>query len=82
VRSVIDLAPAGGSGMLAGIVNSALQISAALGVAVIGSVFFRLAGSRHTPSSLAHAFSWAMVCVAASLTIAALLVARASRYRR
>ena len=82
VRSVIDLAPAGGSGMLAGIVNSALQISAALGVAVIGSVFFSLAGSRHTPSSLAHAFSWAMVCVAASLTIAALLVARASRYRR
>ncbi|WP_342456503.1 MFS transporter [Herbaspirillum sp. WKF16] len=79
VRSVIDRAPTGGSGMVAGIVNSALQISAALGVAIIGSVFFSLAGSGHTPSSLAHAFSWAMLCVAASLTAAALLVARASR---
>lgn len=78
VRSMIDRAPAGGSGMVAGIVNSALQISAALGVAVIGSVFFSLAGASHTPSSLAHAFSWAMLCVAASLAVAALLVARAS----
>lgn len=78
VRSMIDRAPTGGSGMVAGIVNSALQISAALGVAIIGSVFFSLAGTSHTPSSLAHAFSWAMLCVAASLTVAALLVARAS----
>lgn len=82
VRSVIDRAPAGGSGMVAGIVNSALQISAALGVAVIGSVFFSLAGTSHTPSSLAHAFSWVMLCVAASLTVAALLVARAARVHK
>lgn len=78
VRSVIERAPAGGSGMVAGIVNSALQISAALGVAVIGSVFFSLAGRSHTPSSLAHALSWAMLCVAASLAVAALLVARSA----
>lgn len=77
VRAVIDRAPPGGSGMVAGIVNSALQISAALGVAVIGSVFFSLAGAKPTPAALAHAFSWAMLCVAASLTVAALLVARA-----
>jgi len=77
VRAVIDRAPPGGSGMVAGIVNSALQISAALGVAIIGSVFFSLAGSTPTPASLARAFSWAMLCVAASLTVAALLAARA-----
>lgn len=44
VRSLIDCAPTGGAGMVAGIVNSALQINAVLGVAVTGSVFFSLAG--------------------------------------
>lgn len=82
VRSVVDRAPTGGTGMVAGIVNSALQISAALGVAVIGSVFFSLAGGSHTPASLAHAFSWAMVCVAASLSVAAGLVGWAVRVRQ
>ncbi|WP_413459088.1 hypothetical protein [Herbaspirillum huttiense] len=48
----------------------------ALGVAVVGSVFFSLAGRSHTPSSLAHAFSGAMLCVAASLAVAALLITR------
>ena len=81
VRTVIDRAPPGGAGMVAGTVNSALQISAALGVAVIGGVFFSLAGARPTPLSLAHAFTVTMLCVAASLAVAALLTVRAARTR-
>jgi MFS family permease len=78
VRTVIDRAPAGGAGMVSGIVNSALQISAALGVAIFGGVFFRFAGVAPTPSSMAHAFSITMTCIAASLLVAAVLSVRAA----
>ena len=79
VRSVIDRAPTTGSGMIAGITNSALQISAALGVAVIGGVFFSVAGSAPTPTSMAKALVAAMLCIAASLAIAAIFSIVASR---
>ncbi|HZF82708.1 MAG TPA: MFS transporter, partial [Burkholderiaceae bacterium] len=79
VRSVINRAPVTGSGMIAGITNSALQISAALGVAVIGGVFFSIAGASPDPLSLARALVVAMTCVGASLTVAAILSVAASR---
>jgi len=79
VRSVIDRAPATGSGMIAGITNSALQISAALGVAVMGGVFFAVAGHLPSPVSLARALVATMLCVALSLLIAAVLSVIASR---
>jgi MFS family permease len=73
VRSVIDRAPATGSGMIAGITNSALQISAALGVAVIGGIFFSVGGTSPSPMAMAHALSVAMLCIGGSLAISALL---------
>jgi len=79
VRSVINRAPATGSGMIAGITNSALQISAALGVAVIGGVFFSVAGKSPDALTLAKALVVAMVCVAGSLTVSAVLSIVASR---
>ncbi|MDR5756326.1 MFS transporter [Caballeronia sp. LZ035] len=79
VRSVINRAPVTGSGMIAGITNSALQISAALGVAVIGGVFFSVAGTSPDPSTLARALVVAMMCVGASLTVSAVLSIVASR---
>jgi len=79
VRSVINRAPATGSGMIAGITNSALQISAALGVAVIGGVFFSVAGTSPDPETLARALVVAMMCVGASLTVSAVLSIVASR---
>lgn len=78
VRAVIDRAPATGSGMIAGITNSALQISAALGVAVMGGVFFAVAGVSASPVSLAWALVAAMLCVAVSLLVAASLSVVAS----
>ncbi|WP_061163403.1 MFS transporter [Caballeronia temeraria] len=79
VRSVINRAPATGSGMIAGITNSALQISAALGVAVIGGVFFSVAGTSTDPMTLARALVVAMMCVGGSLTVSAVLSIVASR---
>ncbi|SAL51167.1 MFS transporter [Caballeronia cordobensis] len=79
VRSVINRAPATGSGMIAGITNSALQISAALGVAVIGGVFFSVAGTSPDPETLARALVVAMMCVGGSLTVSAVLSIVASR---
>jgi len=79
VRSVIDRAPVSGSGMIAGITNSALQISAALGVAVIGGVFFSVAGTSPSARSMAKGLIAAMLCIGASLTVAAILSVVASR---
>lgn len=79
VRSVINRAPVTGSGMIAGITNSALQISAALGVAVIGGVFFSVAGTSPDPLTLARALTVSMTCVGGSLTVAAILSIVASR---
>jgi MFS family permease len=78
VRSVIDRGPVGGSGMISGIVNSALQISAALGVAVIGGVFYAVAGVHSSPASMAHALIVAMLCVAGCLVVSAALSVRAT----
>ena len=82
VRSIINRAPATGSGMIAGITNSALQISAALGVAVMGGIFFSVAGVSPDPASMASALTTAMLCVAASLTISAIFSIVASQPNR
>lgn len=79
VRSVINRAPATGSGMIAGITNSALQISAALGVAVMGGIFFAVAGASPDSVSMAKALTASMLCVAASLSISAVFSIVASR---
>jgi len=81
VRTVINQSPPGGAGMSAGVVNSALQISAALGVAVIGGIFYQQAGSTPSPESLSHAFIVAMLCIVGCMTISALLSILASTPR-
>ena len=73
VRSVIDRAPAQASGMISGVANSALQISASLGVALFGGVFFGIAGTAPHPELMAHALVVTMLCIGASLGVAALL---------
>lgn len=78
IRTVIDRAPPGGSGMISGVVNSALQISAALGVAILGGVFYAVAAPAQNPSSLANGFIAALLGIAACLVVSALLSVYAS----
>lgn len=81
IRSVLDRAPAGGSGMVSGLANSALQISAALGVAVLGGLFYAVAAPAHSPATVAHGFIAALMGIALSLSLSALLALYASAPR-
>ncbi|MBD9676619.1 MFS transporter [Pseudomonas sp. PDM18] len=81
IRSVIDRAPSGGSGMVSGLVNSALQISAALGVAVFGGLFYAVSAPTHSPATLGRGFIAALLGIALSLGLSALLALYASAPR-
>ena len=81
IRSMIDRAPAGGSGMVSGLVNSALQISAALGVAVLGGLFYAVAAPVYNPATVARGFIAALLGIALSLSLSALLAIYASAPR-
>ena len=74
VRAVIQGAPADYAGAASGVVNSALQISASLGVATVGGVFFALL-AQHSGSlaAVTHAFTVALLCLAVLLLCASLL---------
>jgi len=61
------------AGLASGIVMSTLQIGAALGVAVIGGVFYAALGNSRTIDSYAHAFTLALGCNLALLALGALL---------
>lgn len=74
LRTIIDHAAAPWVGLMAGIVNSALQISAALSIAVIGGIFYTVLGNRSDPGSIADAFVIALLAVAACLLVAAACV--------
>ncbi len=74
VRAVIQGAPTDYAGAASGVVNSALQISASLGVATVGGVFFALL-AQHSGSlaAVTHAFTVALLCLAVLLLCASLL---------
>jgi MFS family permease len=73
VRAVTGRVIPAFAGMIAGIVNSTLQVSAALSVAVIGGIYFTVLGTRVDPASIAHAFVVAMLCMVACLAVATVL---------
>jgi EmrB/QacA subfamily drug resistance transporter len=61
------------AGLASGIVISTFQIGAALGVAIVGGVFFSLLGSGQELASYARAFAVALGCNVALLVIGGLL---------
>ncbi|MBV9735417.1 MAG: MFS transporter [Acidisphaera sp.] len=61
------------AGLAAGVLNSMLQIGAAVSVAAIGSLFFVVLGSATGPEAYAHAMTWAMTAVTLALGSALLL---------
>lgn len=68
--------PARQGGVAAGVVNSMLQIGAAVSVAAIGSLFFAVLGTGSGPAAYARAFGVAMIAVVAALAGAAALARR------
>lgn len=57
------------AGMIAGITSATLQVSTSLSVALIGGVFYTLLGGQATPPSITHAFTIAVLCMAACLAL-------------
>ena len=74
VRALIQGIPADYAGAAAGAANSTLQISVALGMATVGSLFFAIL-AQHTAglAVVAHAFTVAMLCLAVLLLCASYL---------
>ncbi|MGF6813076.1 putative MFS family arabinose efflux permease [Paraburkholderia sp. Clong3] len=75
LRGILAEVPAHFSGLMSGTINSTFQISAALGVAVIGSVYYAWLGARSEPAAIGFAFAVALVCVAFCLSMSVLLIA-------
>ena len=74
VRAVIQGVEVRYAGAASGVVNSTLQISASLGVATVGGLFFAVLGGRLSePAAVAHAFAVTLHCIAALILGAAIL---------
>ncbi len=61
------------AGLASGISISTFQIASALGVAVIGGVFYSVLGTRSDPQAYAHAFAVALGCNVAFLVLGGIL---------
>jgi MFS family permease len=75
VRVVVDRVEPHRAGLVGGMVNSTLQVSAAAGVAVLGGLYYTVLGARADPAAVAHAFSITLLSVAACYLVGAFLAA-------
>jgi MFS family permease len=73
VRRNVECVDRRWSGLAAGLVSSVLQVSAALAVALLGGLFFALAGPHASNAEVARAFSVTVALIAVLLFIAAFL---------
>lgn len=80
-NTVLGEVPPHQGGVASGIVNSALQVGAAVSVAAIGSLFFTVLGPAPDERAYAYAFAAAQAVLTAAL-FAAMLIAIPRRVRR
>lgn len=73
IHEILSDVPHHNTGLAAGIMNSTLQIGAAVSMASIGSLFFAVLGDGTGPSAYGHAFAIAMASVVVALTLSMLL---------
>jgi EmrB/QacA subfamily drug resistance transporter len=69
IKAVIGSIDPRHAGLASGIMISTFQIGAALGVAIIGGVFYSALGERPDPEAYAHAFVLALGCNVALLAL-------------
>jgi MFS family permease len=82
MRVVVERVDQRRAGLVGGLVNTMLQISAALGVAVLGGLFFTLRGDRSDPGAIAQAFAATLLGVAACHLLGAALAAGLGQRRQ
>ncbi|WP_414502482.1 MFS transporter [Zymobacter sp. IVIA_5232.4 C2] len=73
VRHVVQRVDRRWAGLAAGLVNSVLQCSSALFVAIEGGLFFSLVGHAFCPARVAQAFTITCIVIGALLLLSALL---------
>src|SRR3984885_16065432 len=69
IKAVIGGVDSRHAGLASGVVISALQIGSALGIAIIGGVFYSALGNGETSQAYPHAFSLALGCIVAVLAV-------------
>lgn len=82
IRAVISGVETRHAGLASGMVITALQISAALGVAIIGGVFYTVLHGQTGAKPYEHAFATGLSCNAAALIVVALLSMKIGRGKR
>ena len=82
MRVVVERVDQRRAGLVGGLVNSTLQVSAAIGVAVLGGLFYAVLGQRSDPQAVAHAFAVTLLSVAACHAIGGLLAAGLGQRRQ
>ncbi|HXP95201.1 MAG TPA: MFS transporter, partial [Telmatospirillum sp.] len=75
VRVVVERVEPQRAGLVGGMVNSTLQVSAAMGVAVLGGLFYTLLGTATDPRTVIHAFSITLLSIAACHIVGAIMAA-------
>jgi EmrB/QacA subfamily drug resistance transporter len=73
VRVIVERVEPHRAGLVGGIVNSTLQCSGALGVAVLGGLFFTAVGTHTDPATIARGFATTLLAIAACHAGGALL---------
>jgi MFS family permease len=65
VRVIVERVEPNRAGLVGGIVNSTLQVSSAVSVAVLGGLFFTALGPRTDPAAVGGAFALTLLAIAA-----------------
>jgi MFS family permease len=74
IRTVVERVDGRWAGLGAGLVNSVLQISGSLSVALIGGLFYMVLPNQISPNAITHAFSISASAIGLSLVVSAALV--------
>jgi EmrB/QacA subfamily drug resistance transporter len=82
VRVIVERVEPHRAGLVGGMVNSTLQVSAAIAVAVLGGLFYTSLGTRTDPAAVTHAFALTLLAVAACHVTGAVLGAGLGQRRR
>lgn len=79
MRAIVERVGPHHAGLVGGIVNSTLQVSAAISVAVLGGLFYTLLGTRTDAIAIGHAFAWTLLAIGACHFVGAYLAAGLGR---
>jgi MFS family permease len=82
VRVIVERVEPHRAGLVGGMVNTTLQVSAAVSIAVLGGLFFTLLGTRTDAGSVTHAFATTLFAIAACHLGGALLAAGLGQRRQ